>query len=187
MANIDHPRGLQPYGPILRATEYEIPSAVGGNVDLFMFDPVILTGTGNQIDIATAGTGNPLLGAVLATYDSNGVPVGRHVDNDGAGTALVADHPDQLFYAQTDGLVSFLTIDDAGGNVNLVAGTGSTTTNLSGWEIDDSDTGGATAGDQLRLIRLVQRVDNTIGVANADWVIRINNHQHTSGIVGVGV
>ena len=57
----------------------------------------------------------------------------------------------------------------------------------SGWELDDSDTGGATAGDQIRLIRPVDRVDNTVGIANCDWICQINNHTQSVGIVGVGV
>lgn len=188
MANIDFPRGLAPYGELLRATLYQAPSAVVGNVSLFIGDPVILTGTGNQVDIATAGTGNPLLGAILATYDTNMVPTNYHLDNGGAGYILVADHPDQLFVAQGDGDTSIFSADDAGGNVNLVAtAAGSTVNYRSGWELDDSDTGGATAGDQVRLMKVVPRPDNTVGLAHCDWIVRINNHQQTAGIVGVGV
>jgi len=187
MANVDFARGLVPFGELLRATWYQVPSAVVGNVSIFIGDPVILTGTGNTCDIATAGTGNPILGAVLATYDADQVPTQYHLDNGGAGYLLVADHPDQLFIAQTDGDTSYLSADDAGGNVNLIGGTGSTVNYRSGWEIDDSDTGGSTAGDQVRLMKLAPRADNTIGIANADWIVRINNHQQTSGIVGVGV
>jgi hypothetical protein len=187
MANVDWPRGLQPHREVLRATEYEIPSAVVGNVDLYVWDPVILTGTGNQIDIATAGTANPILGCILAIYDSNGDPAQYHVDNGGAGTAIVADHPDQLFVCQGDGDTSFLALNDAGGNINMVSGTGSSVYFRSGWELDDSGTADGTAADQIRLIRPVTRVDNTVGIANCDWIVQINNHQRNAGIVGVGV
>ena len=187
MANINRPKGLEVYHELLRATLYQVPSAVVGNVDIFIGDLVILTGTGNQCDIATAGTTNPLLGAVLATYDTNMVPTNYHEDNGGAGYLLVADHPMQLFSAQGDGDTTIFTADDAGGNVNLVSGSGSTTNYRSGWQLDDSDTGGATAGDQVRLMKVVPRADNTVGLAYCDWIIRINNHQQTAGIVGVGV
>ena len=187
MANIDRPKGLEVYNALLRATLYQVPSAVAGNVSLFIGDPVILTGTGNQCDIATAGTGNPVLGAILATYDTNMVPTNYHLDNGGAGYLLVADHPDQLFSIQGDGDTSYLDANDAGGNVNLVSGSGSTVYYRSGWEINESDTGGNTAGDQLRCMKVVPRADNTVAIANADWIVRINNHQQTSGIVGVGV
>ncbi len=187
MANINRPKGLEVYDCLLRATLYQVPSAVVGNVDIFIGDPVILTGTGNQCDIATGGTGNPLLGAVLATYDTNGVPTNYHADNGGAGFLLVADHPDQLFSAQGDGDTTYLDVNDSGGNVNLVTGTGSTVSYRSGWEINESDTGGTTPGDQIRLMKAVPRADNTVGDANADWIFRINNHQQVAGIVGVGV
>jgi hypothetical protein len=99
----------------------------------------------------------------------------------------VADHPSQIFVAQGDGAVSFLDEDDSNGNINLVAGSGSTINFLSGWELDDSDTGGTTAGDQVRLIRPEDITDNTVGIANADWLFQINNHTQSVGIVGVGV
>ena len=186
MANTDWARGLQPYGPILRATEYKL--VAGYAQDLFIFDPVIGIATGRDVNIATAGTGNPLLGSILAIYDANKVPL-QYWDSGhaGEGYVIVADCPEQLFTCQGDGDTSFLDEDDSNGNLNLVSGSGSTVYYLSGWELDDSAAAGTTAGDQVRLIRPVDRPDNTIALANCDWIVRINNHQHTAGIVGVGV
>lgn len=186
MANTDFPRGLEVYGPLLRAQEYKC--VAGYAQDLFIGDPVIAIATGRDINIATAGTGNPLLGSIIAIYDSDKVPL-RYWDSghSGEGYFLVADHPDQLFVCQGDGVSTFLDEDDSHGNLNLVSGSGSTVYYRSGWELDDSATGGTTAADQVRLIRAVDRADNTIATANADWIVRINNHQQTSGIVGVGV
>lgn len=186
MANVDHPRGLQVYGELLRAQEYKCVAAYAQ--DLFIGDPVIAIATGRDINIATEGTGNPITGAILAIFDSNKVPL-QYWDSghSGEGYFLVANHPDQLFVAQGDGDTSYLDEDDCSGNVNLASGTGSTVNYLSGWELDDSDTGGNTAGDQIRLIRPVDRVDNTVAIAHCDWICRINNHTETAGIVGVGV
>ena len=184
--NVDFPRGLQPHEYVLHRATYNIPS--GYAQDLFIGDPVILTGTGNEINIATAGTGNPILGAILALYDSNGDPLQYWASGTaGAGTVLVADDPYQYYVCQGDGDTSFLDADDAGGNINLVSGAGSTVYFRSGWQLDDSETGDATAGDQIRLVAPVRRVDNTVAIANADWVCLINNHQRLQGIVGVGV
>jgi hypothetical protein len=184
--NVDFPRGLQPHEYVLHRSTYNIPSAYG--TDLFVWDPVILTGTGNEINIATAGTGNPILGSILAIYDSNGDPLQYWAAGTaGTGTVLVADDPFQYYVCQGDGDTSFLDADDAGGNINLVSGAGSTVYFRSGWELDDSETGDATAGDQIRLVSPVNRVDNTVALANADWVCLINNHQRLQGIVGVGV
>ena len=186
MANLNFPRGLQPYGNLLQVTEYTLSSAYAQ--DLFIWDPVIVNGTSRDVVIATAGTGNALTGCIVGIYDLNKVPLqywdSGHV---GIGYVLVADDPRQIFIAQGDGAVSYLDINDCNGNVNLISGTGSTVNYLSGWEIDDSDTGGATADDQIRLIRPDIRVDNEVGIANADWKFRINNHTANAGIVGVGV
>ena len=188
MANVNFPRGLQPHRNLMRATEYKIPAAYAQ--DLFVYDPVITIATGRDINIATAGTGNPVTGSILAIYDLDKVPLAYwdsgHV---GEGYVIVADHPEQLFVCQGDGVATFLDEDDANANVNFAAGaTGSLVNYLSGWEIDESDAGDAgVAGDQLRLIRSVQGVDNTVGIANADWIVQINNHTQSVGIVGVGV
>jgi hypothetical protein len=162
---------------------------------MYIGDPVVQTGTGNLVEVATAGTGNKVAGAIIGVYDSNKVPgiqasTGERLNYKPASTAayvLVADHPMQLFIAQGDGDTSYLDSDDCGGNVNLIAGTGNTLSGISGWEINDSDTGGNTAGDQLRLIRPVDRPDNTVAIANCDWYCFINNHQKNAGIVGAGV
>jgi len=186
MANTNFPRGLQPYGNLLQVTEYTLSSAYAQ--DLFIGDPVAVNGTSRDVVIATSGTGNAITGAIVGIYDLNKVPLqywdSGHV---GIGYVLVADDPRQVFIAQGDGDTSYLDANDANGNVNLITGAGSTVNYLSGWEINDSDTGGATAGDQIRLIRPDQRVDNTVGIANADWLFRINNHTANAGIVGIGV
>lgn len=185
-ANVDYPRGMQPYGDLLRATEYTLSAAY--SEDVFIGTPVVANGTGRNVILATMGTSNPILGAVIAIYDSNKVPLAYWPDdNPGVGYVLVSDHPEQVYIAQTDGDTTFLTIDDANGNVNLVGSSGSTVNYRSAVEIDDSDTGGATADDQIRLIRPDQRPDNTVGIANCDWLFRLNNPQSAAGIVGVGV
>lgn len=186
MANVDFPRGMQVYGNLLRATEYTLASAY--SEDVFIGTPVVATGTGRNVGLATMGTGNPILGAVIAIYDSNKVPLNYWPDdNPGVGYVLVADHPDQLFISQGDGDTSYLDINDCNGNVNLVGSSGSTVYYRSGVEINDSDTGGSTADDQIRLIRPDQRPDNTVGIANCDWIYRINYPQAAFGTVGAGV
>jgi len=186
MANINFPRGLEPYGNLLCVTEYTLSSAYAQ--DLFIGDPVELDATGRNVVICTAGTGNPITGSITAIYDSNKVPL-NYWDSGhaGIGYVQVADDPKQLYVAQGDGDTTILTVIDSNGNVNLIGGTGSTVNYRSGWQIDDSDTGGGTAGDQIRLIRPVERVDNEVGLAYCDWLFQINNHTQSVGIVGVGV
>jgi hypothetical protein len=185
MANTNFPRGLQPYGNCLRVTEYLLTAAYAQ--DLFIWDPVEIASGGVAV-IATAGTGNPIAGSIVGIYDLNKVPLAYwdsgHV---GIGYVIVADDPKQMYISQGDGDTTIMTVADANGNVNLIDGTGSTVNYRSGWQIDDSDTGGATPGDQIRLVRPVNRVDNTVGEAYCDWLYQINNHTQSVGIVGVGV
>jgi len=186
MANVDYPRGMQIYGDLLRATEYTLSSAY--TEDVFIGTPVAANGTGRDVVLYTAGTGNAILGAVIAIYDANKVPLAYWPDdNPGVGYVLVADHPEQLYISQGDGDTTYLDINDCNGNVNLVGSGGSTVNYRSAVEINDSDTGGNTPGDQIRLIRPDQRPDNTVGIANCDWIYRLNNPQSAAGIVGVGV
>ena len=193
MANTDRAVGLKVAGPLLGATWYSVSSAYATVV--FIGDPVVATGTSNLVNVATAGSTNAILGAVIGVYDTNKTPgcvdsVGNRVPYRPASTTayvLVADCPQQLFIAQGDGDTSYFDVNDCGGNVPMVAGSGVTMTGVSGWELDDSATAGSTAAEQIRLVRPVDRVDNTVGSANCDWYCFINNHQKLQGIVGAGV
>jgi hypothetical protein len=194
MANINKKGGLRVAGPLLDCHWYSVAAAYA--TALFLGDPVVLTGTSNQVTSAAAGSTNPILGAIVGVYDANKVPgiqtsTGERVPYKPASTAafvLVADDPRQVFIIQGDGDTSYLDANDQGGNVPLVASTaGDTISGLSNWQLDDSATGGNEAAEQIRLIRPVDRPDNTVGIANCDWYCFINNHQRNAGIVGVGV
>lgn len=185
MANPNFPAGLKPWGPILRSHEYTLSSAYAQ--DLFIGDPVIANGTSRDVVIATAGTTNKILGSILAIYDANKVPLAYWpTGNAGIGYVVVADHPDQEYIVQEDNVGSDLDANDANGNINLVSGSGSTVFYRSGWQLDSSDTGGNTAGDQIRLIKIAPTPDNALGT-DCKWICRINAHQASVGIVGAGV
>ena len=186
MANIDNPRGLVPYGNLLRTTEYTLSSGYAQN--LFIGDPVIANGTNRDVIICTEGTTNKVLGAIVGIYDVNKVPLAYWpTGNTGIGYVTVADHPDQLFVIQEDAVGANFDINACNGNVNLESATAGSTVNYrSGWELDSSDTPGATAGDQIRLVKPLNVENNAIG-ANCAWICRINNHQAAAGIVGAGV
>lgn len=194
MANTSKNIGLKVAGPLLGCTLYSVSSAYA--TALYLGDPVVASGTSNQVTVATAGSTNKILGAIIGVYDSNKIPgiatsTGERVPYRPASTAayvLVADHPMQLFIAQGDGDTSYLDANDAGGNVPLVASTaGSTVTGGSAWKLDDSATAGSEAAEQIRLVRPVDRADNEPYVASAEWYCFINNHQKLQGIVGAGV
>ena len=192
MANVASPRGLRVAGPLLEARWY--PVAATYATALFIGDPVAMTGTSNQVIAASVGTAQTdcACGAIVGVFDSNKVPgiqasTGERLNYKPASTAayvLVATHPRQLYIAQGDGASSYLDLNDCGGNVPMVASTaGNTLSGQSAWTLDDSATAG-TAYDLIRLVRPVDRPDNTVGIAYGDWYCFINNHQLNNGIVG---
>lgn len=186
MANTARNIGLTPYQTLIRATFYEVAS--GYATAIFVGDPVVLTGTGNQVNVITAGTGNKCIGAVIGCFDTNGLPL-SYIPASTGGKVLVADAPEQRFVAQDDnhGSGSAFGINGCGGNVNMVAGSGSTVTGRSGWKLNSQNTPGTTAGDQIRLIKPVPASDNDYTAKSAQWIVLINNHTALQGIVGVGV
>lgn len=200
MANNDTPRGLwprrhrngAPYNGA--ANPYHVPSS--DTNDMFLGDPVVVTGTANTggvalndgdfqnqfqagtlpaVQLATAGAGNDLTGVIVAVgaSPSSGLE-NKHRAASTEAVVWVADDPDLVFEAQEDSVGSTLAATDVARNVNLVAGTGSTITGLSAWEIDSSSAGTGTTL-QCRIERLANRVDNEIG-AQAKWEVSILQH-----------
>ena len=187
MANIDKPTGLKIHGPLLNCKMYKMSAAYAQA--LYIGDPMVLDASGNAI-IATAGTNNAILGAALGFFTSEFAPLTYSYHPSataGSNFVLVADNPRQLYSMQEDSVGGSLAATDLAGNLNIIDNDGgSTTSGLSGWEINSSDAGDATAGDQVRLIEVERRPGNAIGT-NCRFVERINNHQGNAGIVGVGI
>jgi len=200
MANIDAPSGLTPMrhksgAPYNGAVNlYFVPASYA--VALFIGDPVIKTGTSNtaevegmqagtlpEINKATAGDGNSLTGVI----------VGFGVESDQLEKAFnpastqrivqVADDPDLVFRIQDDAS-AVLDATSVGLNANLVFATsGSTTTGLSGVELD-ATTPSADASNQLTIQRLHPVLDNELG-NNAVWEVKINQHTEVTGVIGI--
>jgi hypothetical protein len=166
--------GFHPYdNKPLRVTAYEIEAAYA--TALYIGDMVTLSS--GYIVIATEGTGNQLLGAIVGFECINGgIAEGGYYPASSSynWNALVADHPYQRFVAQ-DNAGGTLTIANLGGTVNIETATsGNTTTNLSGQEIDSSAVSGAVT-DQLRLIGIVDKPGNAWG-DNGEYIVEIHNH-----------
>lgn len=186
MANTNQPRGLEPinspYGAV-KKTNYRIYASCASNI--MVGDPVDRE-SGGAVTIATAGAANPVLGSVTDIFDSTGKPVTYYPATGSGYTCNVADDPNQEFIIQEDGDTADLSTDDEGYNVNLIAGSGgSTTTGLSSWQLDSNSTG-VSASIQMRVIRMVDDPVNAAG-DYCRWIVKINNHRNTAGIVGVGV
>ena len=200
MANADRPSGLSPVG-YLNATAW----SGGGRVycipdsdDTLLYavgDPVVLAGGADAngiptITLATAGTGNSVLGAIVsgagALNDGGiyGVPAESPVVIPATKTrnyyVLVADDPNTIFEIQEVSGGTALTASEVGLNANLVSGTNNGF--ISGWEVNNSGET-TTATLQLKLLQLARRSDNAFG-EHAKWLVLINNHCYRIGQVG---
>lgn len=206
MANTDNRFGLRPikhrngaaYNGAFNA--YYVPSSYG--TALFVGDPVVRVNTGsNAAAFNTPGGDFPIgtlpIVAKATVGDGNaitGVIVGFGPDPDGLGRiynpasterlVYVADDPDLVFEAQTEGT---LTATMVGLNAVLIyTHSGSTSTGLSGAEVDTGTTTApaADASYQLTIRRMVNRVDNEMG-ANAKVEVTINNHTEAHASLGI--
>ena len=191
MANADIPRGLAPVcyrgGAVWNgaARRYYVPSTYA--TALYRGDPVIVVTAASDANgvpsvvRATAAGGNYVTGAMIGVI-SAGEPV-IAVTRDSttyhaastAGYILVADDPDLLFEIQEDGIGGAMGINASNRNADLVAGTGSTSTGWSGFELDSS-TLATTNTLQLRIIESIERMDNDATLTNAKWLVAINLH-----------
>lgn len=199
MANVNQPSGLSPVGHLLglnwnqRAARYYIASNNGSAFAIG--DPVALSGTSDAngvpgIVLATAGTGNTILGVIVSMGGPN--YGGVSADPNNLNTTVipatktkayyvdVVTDPYVLFEVQDDGSAT-LASTDVSNNFNLVAGTNNGY--VSGWQLAANSAGtGATL--QVQLLQLAQKPNNVVGI-NAKWIVRIVNHQYLGGTAGV--
>ena len=188
MANANAPFGLKPIN--LNGTAWSgqgkliyIPSSQGA---IYIGDPLIPLGTTDAygvpgFGIATAGATNIIGGSFLGR--SNG-PAGSGVTLLQSNTiyhpastvdyGFICDDPDVLYSVQEDSVGGAIAIANAGySNGNLVAGTGSTQTGLSGWMLQSSGVASGNATYQVKVLGLTRGPDNAIG-NYARWNVFIN-------------
>ena len=161
----------------------------------FVGDAVKLSGTGKAIvgcphkaSVAQCAATDPIYGIVqgfLPQMVSTGMDLGkRHRPASVDMYVLIkpANHQD-IYRIQSSGTA--LAATDLGLNADIVVGTGSSTTGMSGMEVDNS-TKAATAGLQVKIIGFDDRPGNSIGT-DADLLVRINqsvlgNDAGTAGV-----
>lgn len=199
MANANTPRGLQPYayawgapwGGAVRV--YAVPA--NNATALFLGDPVKLitdSSDGNGIQnvvIGSAAGGAYNLGAFMGRANNAGqttITVTQdqtpYLPATTAAYVYVTDDPFLLYWAQEDSDAGAMSAGASGRNVDLIAGTGSTVTGQSGWQLDSS-TLQTTNTLQMRIIQALQEVDNAVGTTgtpdigvNAKWLVKFNLH-----------
>lgn len=189
MANPNTPYGLRPYAnqsgsPYNGAVRtYYVP--VGNSTALYLGDPVMIvtnSSDGNGVPtvaIATAAGGAQVLGAFMGISNNAGQSTitllqnqTPHLAVSQAAYVYVSDDPYLLYAIQEDSVGGAMVSGASGRNADLIAGSGSTVTSQSGWQLDSS-TLQTTSTLQLRIIQALQEADNAVGV-NAKWLVKIN-------------
>ena len=183
MANTDAPCGLKPVGHITggpwngMTNTYYVAS--GDAAAIFIGDPVKIGGsadpTGRYPDVAVCTTGDQIQGVMVGVgmlgqdFDPSDLDL-KYREASTNTYIQVVDDPTVIFEIQEDGTSAVTGVNL---NYDLLTTAGSSTTGLSGMELDTSS---ATAGTaSLRLLRYVDREDNAVG-EHAKMLVRIVEH-----------
>ena len=194
MANSNAPFGLRPVGKIgseainMGTSQYQIAS--GESDVIFKGDLVKLessgkiTKSGDSDGVAAIGVFNGCFYNDPTTQKptfSNHYP-GGITPTQGDIDAFVYDDPNMLFEIQADGVIA---ADKVGRNSNIVYAAGNTINGQSKTELDATVENAGVTG-QLRIVRICEDPDNSdIASTNANWIVRINEHQYYADKLGV--
>lgn len=173
------------------ATKYVV--ATGDANNIFVGDPVTLSGTGDSDGIP--GVGLAAAGARITGFVVGFAPhptyIGSRALRRGYRAAseedylLVADDTNLIFEGNEDGAGGYLAVTDIGNNVDVVAGTGSTYTFKSGYAIDSSTKATTSAGLRLHGLSTVQ--GNALSSTSTVWQVTINESTETPADGSTGV
>ena len=190
MANVSEKFGLRPYrkldGTPLVGAQNRYTIKAGYATAIFQGDLVIPTSTGN-IEKHTAGNGAAVVGVFNGVFYNdpttqkptykNYYP-GGVTPTQGDVTAFVVDDPDAVFLADAD---AAFTRADLYKNYSVTNTTGVTQTGISKAQLDVGASGTATTF-VIQAIDISQDPDNSdTSSANANILVRINNHFYRSG------
>lgn len=180
MANTSRVSGLRPVRR-LSGKPFQIEEMVllaADNTATFVGDLVKLSGTGDT-------DGTPAIAQCAAGEAAVGVIIGFRANPDSLGQlhrpaaqlrrALVVVSPDTVYEIEEDGVGGAMAVTDIGKCGDVAVGAGSTVTGFSGMTLDSSNVQAVDAGGQLRVLRLVPREDNEIGLS-AKWEVVIAEH-----------
>tara|TARA_A100000171_G_C2070990_1_gene114714 strand:+ start:112 stop:666 length:555 start_codon:yes stop_codon:yes gene_type:complete len=176
MANVDAAFGLTPIRHLSgngysRANKYTITSGLSENI--FTGDLVIITADG-VITPHTAGEVNNIgvFAGVSYTASDGSYVYAQYFPSGTTATNIIAyvyDDPYTVFKVQSAGTPAQTNI---GNCAEVVAGTGSTTTGQSGFEMNGTMSNGTAS---LKILGLYEAPDNAFGT-NAIMEVLINEH-----------
>lgn len=199
MSNLNAPSGFTPIkhragGTANRVNvtgDFTIAGGLASNI--YRGDLVTPTGTGNNINLTSAGASNPSIGPFKGVnyVDAGGSVQWRPYWGSGqtilAGTtaeAFVFDDPQLLFDAQVSGTAG-LVATNIYNTANVVIGTGSALTGQSAAMVDQSTFSSSSTTQQLRVLGLRQTTNNAYG-QYARAVTEIFLH-YNAAVAGQGV
>lgn len=172
MANKDFPRGFWPYahlcGGEIRTMEFTLTTGA----TVYKGD-VLKIVAGGTVEVAAADIGLAAIGVAADYVDDSASAGGKKV--------LVYADPYIIFGCQMDDAGTASTAADVGQTANHLAGSGSSTTKLSGHELDMSDIG---TGAQFKILGLIPEPNNDWG-ANCDVMVVFNEHLFKAAVAGV--
>ena len=191
MTNADTPFGLRPAsnldGSPYNGAVRTYSTASGDGTAIFIGDPVKLSGTSSTvdgeeyIDVDQAATGDVIAGVVVGVVAETRDSL---VYRAASTTRLLLVAPPNLLYEiQEVSGGTPLAAADMGLNANFVVGSGSTTTGLSGVELNNA-TEATTNTLDLQIVGKVRRADNAIG-EHCKWLVRINRSQWGNQVAGI--
>ena len=190
MANVSEKFGLRPYrkldGTPLVGAQNRYTIKAGYATAIFQGDLVIPTSTGN-IEKHTAGNSAAVVGVFNGVFYNdpttqkptykNYYP-GGVTPTQGDVTAFVVDDPDAVFLADADTVFTRAMLYK---NYSVTNTTGVTQTGISKAQLDVGASGTATTF-VIQAIDISQDPDNSDTTsANANILVRINNHFYRSG------
>lgn len=175
MPNVDNPHGLRPIG---RTIDGGFPRIQGFQKDasegtaIFQFDAVNREADGN-LDAASATPGTTLYSGVSLNYGAASTLTDH----------LVVVSPGALFEAQDNNDTDGLAAADEGLNINIELNAGSTSTLISGHELDES-TLNTSNGLDLHVIQKLDVPGNDYG-SYCRMIVMFNKHRMATVAAGV--
>jgi len=186
MANADAAFGFRPInmdGSPYNGGTQRVAFATSATAASWIGDPVKIAGS--SVDgyptVAQAAAGDPVYG-VVTSFEAN--PDNLSQQYRLAATArkahIVVADGSKYFEIQSDDDTTALAEAGVGLNANFIIATGSTTTGMSGVELN-SDGAAATSTLDLQIVALVDRADNLLantGSTNKNAIVRFNDTQN---------
>lgn len=193
MANSDAPFGLRPVSTLTggdwNGKLVTVSLASSYATDVFVGDPVKIAGSsdssGRYPSVEQCAAGNNI-DYVIVGFEPDFANESLSAMHGAASTARIARAvpvTDMIFEIQEDSDGGALAATDVGSVADIVVGSGSTVTGISGVELDSS-TKAIAVSAQLTILGLGLAEDNAIGT-NAVWRVRVNESNLTAGSNGV--